>query len=98
MLKTELISNSMEPVYKTTMKTIIFSFFILLSVSIYAQQTSTDTTWRVKAREKGQKDIPPYPKSLTVAQDGTGDYKTIQEAVNAVRDLSQERVNIYIKP
>lgn len=39
----------------------------------------------------------PYPKFLTVAQDGSGNYKTIQEAVNAVRDLSQEKVIINIK-
>lgn len=36
------------------------------------------------------------PKELKVAQDGSGDYKTIQEAVNAVRDLGQLRVKIYI--
>ncbi|HEY4327496.1 MAG TPA: pectinesterase family protein [Mucilaginibacter sp.] len=34
---------------------------------------------------------------LTVAQDGTGDYKTIQEAVNAVRDFSQQQVTIHIR-
>jgi pectinesterase len=39
----------------------------------------------------------PYPKTLTVAQDGSGNYKSIQEAVNAVRDLSQEKVTINIK-
>lgn len=38
-----------------------------------------------------------YPRYLTVARDGSGDYKTIQEAVNAVRDFSQERVTIFIK-
>ncbi|MDQ6813735.1 MAG: pectinesterase family protein [Bacteroidota bacterium] len=38
-----------------------------------------------------------FPASLTVAQDGTGTYKTIQEAVNAVRDLSQVQVKIFIK-
>ncbi|HVS91804.1 MAG TPA: pectinesterase family protein [Mucilaginibacter sp.] len=38
-----------------------------------------------------------YPTHFTVAQDGSGDFKTIQEAVNAVRDLSQQRVTIYIK-
>ena len=37
-----------------------------------------------------------YPKSFTVAQDGTGNFRTIQEAINAVRDLSQQRVTIYI--
>jgi pectinesterase len=36
-------------------------------------------------------------KKIIVAQDGSGDFKTIQEAVNAVRDLSQEQVPIYIK-
>ncbi|MBD0289059.1 MAG: pectin esterase [Flavisolibacter sp.] len=38
-----------------------------------------------------------YPTSFTVAQDGSGDFKTIQEAVNAVRDLSQQQVTIHIK-
>jgi pectinesterase len=38
-----------------------------------------------------------YPSRLTVAQDGSGDYKTIQEAVNAMRDFSQVRVTIFIK-
>jgi pectinesterase len=38
-----------------------------------------------------------YPKSFTVAKDGSGDFKTIQEAVNAVRDLSEVQVPIYIK-
>lgn len=35
---------------------------------------------------------------FTVAQDGSADYKTIQEAVNAVRDHMQYRVYIYVKP
>ncbi|RYE16694.1 MAG: pectin esterase, partial [Sphingobacteriaceae bacterium] len=39
----------------------------------------------------------PYLKMITVAQDGSGDFKTIQDAVNAVRDLSQEKVTIHIK-
>ncbi|KAA8481413.1 pectinesterase [Arcticibacter tournemirensis] len=38
-----------------------------------------------------------YPDSFTVAQDGSGDFKTIREAVNAVRDLSQQQVRIFIK-
>jgi pectinesterase len=38
-----------------------------------------------------------YPTHFTVAQDGSGDFKTIQAAVNAVRDLSQQQVTIYIK-
>lgn len=38
-----------------------------------------------------------FPREITVAQDGTGNYKTIQEAVNAVRDLGEKRVKIFIK-
>lgn len=38
-----------------------------------------------------------YPKKFSVALDGSGDYRTIQEAINAVRDLSQQDVTIHIK-
>ncbi|WCT11917.1 pectinesterase family protein [Mucilaginibacter jinjuensis] len=38
-----------------------------------------------------------YPAELTVSADGSGSYKTIQEAVNSVRDLSQKQVIIHIK-
>ena len=38
-----------------------------------------------------------YPSSFKVAQDGSGNYRTIQEAINAVRDLSQQQVKIFIK-
>ena len=38
-----------------------------------------------------------YPSSFTVAQDGSGNFRTIQEAINAVRDLSQQRVTIHIR-
>ena len=40
---------------------------------------------------------PKYPPLLIVSQDGSGNYKTIQEAVNATRDLGQQRVIIYIR-
>ncbi|MDB5236394.1 MAG: pectin esterase [Hymenobacter sp.] len=39
----------------------------------------------------------PQVTEMTVAQDGSGMYKTIQEAVNASRDLSQVTVTIHIK-
>ncbi len=45
----------------------------------------------IKAQEKTFKD------KLTVAQDGSGDFKTIQEAVNSVRDLGPGQVSIFIK-
>jgi pectinesterase len=38
-----------------------------------------------------------YPKSFTVAKDGSGNFKTIQEAIYATRDLSQQQVTIFIK-
>jgi pectinesterase len=38
-----------------------------------------------------------YPSTLKVAQDGSGDYKTIQEAVNSIRDLGKQEVKIFIK-
>lgn len=37
------------------------------------------------------------PVTFTVAQDGSGTFKTIQEAVNSFRDHMQVRVTLYIK-
>ena len=37
------------------------------------------------------------PTKITVAQDGSGDYTTIQQAINSCRDLGQALVTIYIK-
>lgn len=39
----------------------------------------------------------PTSKDLTVALDGSGDYRSIQEAINAVRDLGPRQVTIHIK-
>jgi pectinesterase len=36
-------------------------------------------------------------QQIIVDADGTGNFKTIQEAVNSIRDLSQQQVKIYIK-
>lgn len=38
-----------------------------------------------------------YKTEMTVAQDGSGDFKTIQQAVNATRDLGERQVLIHIK-
>ena len=38
-----------------------------------------------------------YPNHFTVAQDGSGNFKTIQDAIYAARDLSQQQVTIFIK-
>jgi pectinesterase len=60
--------------------------FILLVVAndLFAQSSTTPT-------------VVTYPSSFTVAKDGSGNFKTIQEAINAVRDLSQQQVTIHIK-
>ena len=39
----------------------------------------------------------PTSKDLTVALDGSGDYKSIQEAINATRDLGPRVITIHIK-
>lgn len=38
------------------------------------------------------------PKTITVSPDGTGDYKTVQAAVDAVPDANAHRVVIHLKP
>jgi len=38
-----------------------------------------------------------YPQQITVAKDGAGNYKTIQEAIDAVRAYSPEHIIINIK-
>ena len=38
-----------------------------------------------------------HPVELTVAQDGSGDFRTIQEAIQACRDLGEKRVKIHIR-
>lgn len=40
---------------------------------------------------------PKYPAEITVDQNGSGNYKTIQEAVNSVRDLGEKEVKILVK-
>ena len=40
---------------------------------------------------------PDYPSQLTVAQDGSGHYKSIQQAINAVRAYSPVHITINIK-
>ena len=64
-------------------KTLFFLFLICFASFAFAQKQTMPP--------------PVYPSNLTVSQDGKGDYVTIQEAVNAVRDLSQVQVTIFIK-
>jgi len=64
------------------MKQIPLLLFFLLTVTVYAQQATKDRV---------------YLKEITVAQDGSGNFTTIQAAVNSVRDLGQWQVTILIK-
>ena len=65
----------------------IFALFMLLggSLQMFAQVPASATAPVT------------FPTSFIVAKDGSGNFKTIQEAINAVRDLSQQRVTINIK-
>ena len=38
-----------------------------------------------------------YPSEITVDKSGNGNYKTIQEAVNSIRDLGEKEVRILVK-
>jgi pectinesterase len=38
-----------------------------------------------------------YPQQITVAVDGTGNYKTIQDAIDAIRAYSPEHITVNIK-
>lgn len=66
------------------MKSTLFSlaFTLLFFIGILPQVCAQD---------------PKHPATLTVAKDGSGNYKTIQEAVNSVRDLGEQEVKIYVK-
>jgi pectinesterase len=58
-----------------------FFFFSLFIFLCYSVNAQTQT----------------YPSNFTVAKDGSGNYSTIQQAINAVRDLSEQKVTINIK-
>ncbi|MEI6586860.1 MAG: pectinesterase family protein, partial [Sediminibacterium sp.] len=64
-------------------KSIFFVSFLFFSFSLHAQKQI----------------VPPvvFPSKLVVSKDGRGNYKTIQEAINSVRDLGQKTVRIFIK-
>jgi len=38
-----------------------------------------------------------YPSEITVDKSGNGDYKTIQEAINSIRDFGEKEVKILVK-
>ena len=62
------------------MKILIYLGMLLSTIGVFAQNKTANT--------------PKYPTSFTVAKDGSGDFKSIQEAVNSFRDHSQVRVKL----
>jgi pectinesterase len=64
------------------MKSLVFSFaFFVSSFSLFAQTSNPDQ----------------YKYVFTVAKDGTGDYKYIQDAIDAMRVYPLKRITLYIK-
>lgn len=59
----------------------VFLMFLMCACSCARQPSKTKTS----------------AYDFVVAQDGTGDFKTVQEAINAVPDSSQKRTLIFIK-
>lgn len=66
------------------MKTSVYFFLLLFSAAFIPQLSLFSQTQT-------------YPSSFTVSQNGNASFKTIQQAINAVRDLSQQEVKIFIK-
>ncbi|RYY21394.1 MAG: pectin esterase [Cytophagaceae bacterium] len=69
-------------------------FLLLLAIGLLAAAPASAQA--TAATPAGQRSFA-QPIRLTVAQDGSGDYRTIQEAVMAVRDFMQVTATIVIK-
>ncbi|WP_293308655.1 pectinesterase family protein [Pedobacter sp. UBA5917] len=63
------------------------SYFKLITILLFY----TFSSLQARAQD------PKYPSTLTVSKEGNADYKTIQEAINSVRDLGEKEVKIYVK-
>ncbi len=61
---------------------VVVSIVFTGTITIKAQTNATQTT---------------YPRQITVALDGTGNFSSIQEAINSTRDVSSFRIEIRIK-
>ncbi|OON69849.1 pectin esterase [Hymenobacter sp. CRA2] len=63
----------------------------MLAGAAQAQTTAAPNAARTSA-------LAPARTRLVVAPDGSGDFRTVQEAVNAVPDQSQQRITIVVRP
>jgi pectinesterase len=71
---------------------LLTSGLLLATSALYAQVAPPPA-----AQEPAKKETFLVPIRLTVAADGSGEYRTIQEAVLAVRDFMQVTATIFIK-
>jgi len=71
-------------------RNLIYFFFVVLISSnmLIAKQLRYGIFYSIQKNEK---------YDIVVAKDGSGNYTTIQAAINAVPDISQKRVTIFIK-
>ncbi|MCK7589068.1 pectate lyase [Subsaxibacter sp. CAU 1640] len=51
----------------------------------------------VKKNDDSQQTTPEDPFNVTVAADGSGDYRTVQEAINNSKSFPYEKITIFIK-
>ena len=70
-------------------RSLLLASSLLLPTALHAQLAPTKPAAKVETFL--------VPIRLTVAQDGSGEYRTIQEAVMAVRDFMQVPATIFIK-
>src|SRR5690625_231955 len=64
------------------------------STDIFGRTIVSDTIQKMKAKPK---EIDEIENKITVAQDGSGDYETVQAAIDAVPTNNQKPVTIHIK-
>lgn len=67
------------------------AIFTLSIITFFSQNLYAENSIHLKKEEKKIK------YDIVVAQDGSGNYKTIQEAFDAVPKLKSERTVIYVK-
>lgn len=80
--------------FRSLLKKIFLVFFqiICINISLNAQQKNID-----KILRSSVKDLPHAYNTIIVSKDGTGNYRTIQEAMNAVPDYNNTVTVIFIR-
>lgn len=74
---------------------LLFTLCLLLNfLPAYGQRTASATAPKTKAQGERKSLL---SKTLTVAQDGSGDYKTVQAAFDAIPHNNKQPVTIFVK-